>query len=55
MKRNVYLAMKSLNEAKEIFSGIWKTRRTEAVELPAEDCLGRVTAEPVFAEMSAPS
>lgn len=55
MKRNVYLAMKTLDEAKEIFTGIWKERRTESTELPTEDCLGRVTAEPVFASISAPS
>jgi putative molybdopterin biosynthesis protein len=47
--------MKTLKEAKEIFSGTWNARRTEAVVVPTEKCLGMVSAEPVFAIISAPS
>lgn len=55
MKRHVYLAMKSLEEAREIFSGVWKEKKTGIEEIPIEESLGRVTAEPVFARLSAPS
>ena len=44
MKRHVYLAMKSLEEAREIFfSQIGANPRTPAEEIPATDSLGRVT------------
>ena len=55
MKRHVYLDMKSLEEAKEIFSRIWREKRTSQEEIPSEESLGRVTSEPVFARISAPS
>lgn len=55
MKRHVYLAMKGLEEAREIFSKIWRDRRTCPEEINTEDALGRVTSEPVFARFSAPS
>lgn len=56
MKRQVYLAMKSLEEAKEIFfSRCGPEQRTEAEEVSTEEAHGRVTAEPIFARMSAPS
>ncbi len=56
MKRHVYLAMKPLEEAREIFlSRAGSTRRTPAEEVPAADSLGRVTAAPVFARFSAPT
>jgi len=55
VKRHVYLAMKSLEEAREIFSGVWRKKRTGIEEIPTEESLGRVTAEPVFARLSAPS
>jgi len=55
MKRHVYLDMKSLEEAKEIFSKIWREKRTSKEEIPSEESLGRVTSEPVFARISAPS
>ena len=57
MKRHVYLAMKPLAEAREIFlkrfagekSGIGRE------EIAIEQALGRVLAEPVFARFSTPS
>jgi len=55
MKRHVYLAMKGLEEAQDIFSRVWQGRRTIPEEKRVEDALGRVTSEPVFARISAPS
>ena len=55
MKRNIYLDMKSLEEAKEIFLELWKNRRTDPEEIKVENSLGRVTSEPVFARFSAPT
>ena len=56
MKRHVYLAMKNLDEAKEIFiSRFGRNKMTLAEEISTENALGRVTAEPVFAKISAPS
>lgn len=55
-KRNIYLEMKSLEEAREIFLSRFGTDlRTAPEEIPTEDSLGRVTAEPVFARFSAPT
>jgi len=56
VKRQVYLAMKSLEEARELFlSRIGPDRRTGIDRVKVGDCLGRITAEPVFAKRSAPS
>ena len=56
MKRQVYLSMKPLEEARELFfSRIGHERRTEIETIQTEDALGRITAEPVFAKRSAPS
>jgi molybdenum cofactor synthesis domain-containing protein len=56
MKRQVYLSMKPLEEARKIFfSRIGHDRRTEIETIKTEDALGRITAEPVFAKRSAPS
>ena len=56
MKRNVYLAMKTLEEAKELFFSRFSSRqRTGSEEVSVADSLARVTAEPVFSRMSAPS
>lgn len=55
MKRNVYLAMKGLEEAREIFSRLWRDKKTSPEEINTEDALGRVTAGPVFAGFSAPT
>lgn len=55
MKRQVYLAMKSVEEAGEIFfSRFGPEKRTEPEMINAEDALGRVTSEPVFARRSSP-
>jgi molybdenum cofactor synthesis domain-containing protein len=48
MKRHVYLAMKGLEEAREIFSKAWQGKRTMPEEIGAEDALGRVTAEDTY-------
>ena len=56
MKRQVYLAMKSLEEAKDLFfSRFGSELRTGVEKVPAEEASGRITAEPVFAKRSAPS
>ena len=56
MKRQVYLSMKSLEEAKEIFfSRFGPGLRTGIESVSSQDSSDRVTAEPVFAERSAPS
>ncbi len=55
MKRNVYLDLKTLQEAKDIFSKRWEHRKTLPETVFVEEALGRVTAEPVFAKLSAPS
>jgi molybdenum cofactor synthesis domain-containing protein len=56
LKRNIYLEMKGLEEAKEIFfSRLGPDRRSGAEEIPVEDSLGRVTAEPIPANFSAPT
>lgn len=55
MKRNVYLAMKGLDEARSIFSKVWQEKKTLPEEIHVEDALGRVTAQPVFARISAPT
>ena len=55
LKRHVYLAMKTLEEAKAVFFSRFKAeQRTAAEEIFTEDSQGRVTAEPIFAKMSAP-
>jgi len=56
MKRNVYLKMNSLSEARRIFAEAfdWEgLRKTETVA--TADALGKVTAAPVFARYSSPS
>ena len=56
MKRNVYLSMKTLEEAKRLFFSRFSSKqRTGSEEISVEDSLARVTAEPVFSRMSAPS
>jgi len=56
VKRQVYLAMKSLEEARGLFfSRFGSELRTGVEKVPAEEALGRITAEPVFAKCSAPS
>ncbi len=55
MKRNVYLNMKSLKEAREIFLNRWGETKTRPEEISTEEALGRVTAHPVMARISAPT
>ena len=56
MKRQVYLSMKSLEEAKEIFFTRFDPGSRAGIEVvKTEESSGRVTAEPVFARRSAPS
>ncbi|RLB17424.1 MAG: molybdopterin biosynthesis protein [Deltaproteobacteria bacterium] len=55
MKRQVYLAMKTIEEAREIFfSRFGPESRTEPETVATENALGRVTSEPVFAVRSTP-
>jgi putative molybdopterin biosynthesis protein len=56
MKRQVYLSMKSLEEAQHIFrSRFGPDHKTGNTLVKAEESDGRITAEPVFATRSAPS
>lgn len=56
MKRQVYLAMKGLEEARSVFFSRFKPDwRTAAEIIRTEEALGRVTAGPVFANLSSPS
>ncbi|MCF8129954.1 MAG: molybdopterin biosynthesis protein, partial [Deltaproteobacteria bacterium] len=56
MKRQVYLSMKSLDEAQHIFrSRFGPDHKTGNTLVKAEESDGRITAEPVFATRSAPS
>ncbi len=54
-RRKVYLAMKSLKEARELFFSELGSRRTQLEVVDTERALGRVTAEPVFARLSSPT
>lgn len=55
MKRNVYLKMKPLAEARAIFADAFDWSRLERTEVVATaEALGRVTSEPVFARLSSP-
>ncbi|MFH1241633.1 MAG: molybdopterin biosynthesis protein [Pseudomonadota bacterium] len=56
MTRRIYLSMKSLEEAKDLFfSRFGPELRTGIETVKTEEALARVTAEPVFARRSAPS
>ena len=56
MKRQVYLSMKPLQEAKELFfSRFGREKRTDMETISIEDALGRIIVEPVFAKRSCPS
>ncbi len=55
MKRQVYLAMKTIEEAREVFfSRFGPELHTEPESVAAEAALGRITSEPVFAGRSTP-
>jgi putative molybdopterin biosynthesis protein len=56
MKRQIYLDMKTLEEAKRALdSRFGPDKRTAPEEIPVESSLGRVTAQPIFARFSAPT
>jgi molybdenum cofactor synthesis domain-containing protein len=56
LKRQVYLAMKTLEEARAIFfSHVGADRRTSPERVHTEKALGRITSEAVFAKRSSPS
>lgn len=55
MKRQIYLDLKTLEEAKEILFSRFGGEKTKAEEIPVRDSLHRITAEPVFARFSAPT
>jgi len=56
VKRNVYLSMKPLEEARALFlERFGDDRRTNSEEIPVETAQGRITAEPIFARLSAPT
>jgi len=54
-RRKVYLAMKSVGEARELFFSKLTHRRTKPQVVDTNEALGRVTAEPVFATLSSPT
>jgi len=55
MKRNVYLKMKSLADARAVFEGAFDWSKLSGTERVATaEALGRVTAEPAFARTSSP-
>ena len=56
MKRNIYLSMKTVEEARTLFfSRFGLDFRSGAEDIRTEDSLGRVTAEPLFARISTPT
>lgn len=56
MKRNVYLNMKPLDEARELFLNAFDWAALAGVEeIATSEALHRVTAQPVFAAWSAPA
>ncbi len=54
MARTRYLKKKSLAETLALFVDGLAIRRRPAEHIPVEDSLGRITAEPVLARISAP-
>ncbi|MFP3870293.1 MAG: molybdopterin biosynthesis protein [Syntrophobacteria bacterium] len=56
MARRIYLKMKSLEQAREIFLGHWDLKAMLSGEtIPTIEAAGRVTAEPAFARFSVPT
>jgi putative molybdopterin biosynthesis protein len=54
-RRNIYLQMKTLSEAREIlFARFGRRRITATEEVSVSDAVGRILAEAVFARVSAP-
>lgn len=54
MKRNIYLKKKPLGEAKEIVSKLASLILLKMETVPVTQALGRVTAQPLFANISSP-
>ena len=55
-KRNVYLKMKTLQEAREIVFDHFSATNVLAVEtISVPDAVGRILAEPIYAEISSPN
>jgi len=55
-KRNIYLNMKTLAEAREIlFKAFWQTKPRAGETVPVPDAVGRVLAQPVMAKVSSPN
>lgn len=56
MKRQIYLSMKGLEEARRLFlSSLGRDKRSGVEEVRVDEALHRITAEPVFARRSSPS
>ena len=54
MKRKIYLKMHTLSDAQRIWREAFGSIRTDVEEIQTTEALGRVTAEPVFAQRSVP-
>jgi putative molybdopterin biosynthesis protein len=54
MARKRYLKKTALTEARELFLSAVDPSRVAAEEIPIDDALERITAEPVFAKISSP-
>src|SRR3990172_10491339 len=54
MARKRYLKKTPLTEARALFLSTVDPARLAAEEIPVEDALDRITAEPVFAKISSP-
>ena len=55
MQRKVYLSMRSRTEARDLFFARFAGTRTGEEEIPSARAMGRITACPVRARLSAPS
>jgi putative molybdopterin biosynthesis protein len=53
--RNIYLKMKTLDEARRIVARHFRQRGTRTEEVPVPEAVGRVLAAPVFARLSSPN
>ncbi|HDR15491.1 MAG TPA: molybdopterin biosynthesis protein, partial [Desulfobacteraceae bacterium] len=54
MKRKIYLDMKSLEEARDLFFSRFSAIKPGTEDIPVDDALGRITSEPVYARLSSP-
>jgi molybdenum cofactor synthesis domain-containing protein len=56
MKRHIYLKMKTLKDAQELFFGRFDfSTYLESETIPTRKSLGRITSEPIFAKTSSPN